>query len=478
MLIRYLLIFLFTSLLASTKTLSQQPEFFVDIWRYQQLRNNSYEEFPKVEVFLRVVGESLTYAQLNRGLKRAVVQADFDIYRLDGMGDSLQLHHERIVLTGNPVPAQQESSQLPEIVHKQEFQLPRGNYHLNITVRDLNTNSSRVSQYTRDFIMPPSANSDFAFSDIAFLENVPKPERLRTNEEPPLGKFFTPLITNHALINQDSLIVYVQLYNLPRLVADGDVIERARIIRQGKNVKKPYEDKEVDPENYQVFIHTFDIRDLFSDTYHFVVDIVDENTQEVLRSTSNKFYVYNSRQEPDFEQFVNVYSGDLFKEYDNETLADYIQMLAPISNEQEIRFAGVLRTYEQRRNYLYSFWNRRTQEGESIMELWKGYLAVLKFVNDKYSISGKSGWETDRGRVMLTYGAPDNTEYYPSDNSSRAHEIWRYNRLDNQSNVSFVFYREKSNSADFKLLHSDKYGEIKNPRWRTAIALSPSSRRN
>jgi len=472
---RYLLIILSVFVISSQATHAQKPEFFVDIWRYQQLRNNSYEEFPKIEVYLRVPGSSLNYVSMNQGMKRAAVHVDMEIFRIEPSGDSLKLHHERLELNGKSIPEEDGSSARSDIHYKQEFQLPRGNYHMSISVQDVNAPSALAGIHTRDFIMPPSANSNFAFSDISFLEAVPKPERLRTNEKPRLGKFFTPLITNNALINQDTLIVYVQLYNLPRLVTDGDVIERARIIRQGKNVKKPYEDKEIDPENYQIFIHSFDIRDLFSDTYHIVVELVDEKTQKILRSTSKKFYVYNSRQEPDFEQFVNVYAGDLFKEYDDKTLTDYIQKLAPISNKQEIRFAGVLRTYEQKRNYLYSFWNRRTQEGESVMDLWKGYLAALEFVNDQYGLNNKAGWETDRGKIMLTYGAPNDIEYYYASPTTRAHEIWRYDRLDNQTNVNFVFYPEKKDSRDFKLLHSDKYGEINNPRWRSELEFSSSN---
>ncbi len=473
---RYLLIFLSALVILFQATHAQKPEFFVDIWRYQQLRNNSYEEFPRVEVYLRISGSSLTSVPTNQGLEEASAHADIEIFRIEPSGDSLKLHHESHKLTERLVPEEEEgSSSIPDINRKWVFQLPRGNYHMSISIRDVNASPVQTSTHTRDFIIPLSANSNFAFSDISFLKAVPKPERLRIKNEPRLGKFFNPLITNNALINQDTLIVYVQLYNLPRLATDEDVIERVRIIRQGKNVKKPYEDKEIDPENYQVFIHSFDIRDLFSDTYHVVVELVDEKTQKILRSTSKKFYVYNSRQDPDFEQFVNVYAGDLFKEYDNNTLTDYIKKLAPISNRQEIRFAGVLRNYEQKRNYLYSFWNRRTQEGESVMDLWKGYMAALEFVNDKYGLINKEGWETDRGKIMLTYGVPNDIEYYYASPTTRAHEIWRYDRLDNQTNVNFVFYQEKKDSKDFKLLHSDKYGEINNPRWRSVLEFSSSN---
>jgi len=471
MLTRSLLQFALLSLLLVKHIHAQRPEIFVDIWRYQQLRNNSYQENPRVEIYLRIVGESLSYSQLNQGLKRAIVQVDFNIYRLEQTGDSVLVASDRYNLTGIPIPEDEAKGELPEIKHLQAYQLIGGKYHMSIRVADVHSPTPAVSFYTRDFLLDPPTGLEFAFSDVAFINYLPKPERLQTEKRPRLGKFFDPLITNNALINQDSLIVYMQLYNLPRLVTEGDIIERVRIMRQGETITKPYEVTEEDPENFQVFIHKFDIRDLFSDTYQLIIELVAEVSGRVLKSTSKKFYVYNSRQEPDFEQYVNVYSGDLFREYSEEELNYYISTLTPISNKQEIRFASVLQTYEQKRNYLFSFWNRRVQDDITVMELWRGYLAVLDYVKAKYRYGTKEGWQTDRGQVMLKHGPPNSIESYPATSRSMAYEIWRYDRLDNQSDVIFVFYRKRDNN-NFELLHTDKYGEQSNSRWRTFLEIN------
>ena len=79
------------------------------------------------------------------------------------------------------------------------------------------------------------------------------------------------------------------------------------------------------------------------------------------------------------------------------------------------------------------------------------------------------GWKTARGRVLLTYGPPNDIEMNISENSSYPHYIWRYNKLGVQAGVMFVFYDPDRATEDWPLLHSDKLGERSNPRWRLEL---------
>ena len=84
-----------------------------------------------------------------------------------------------------------------------------------------------------------------------------------------------------------------------------------------------------------------------------------------------------------------------------------------------------------------------------------------------YFIQGFSkGYLTDRGRVYLQYGAPNDVKSVPSDPVTLPYEIWDYYYLNNQSNVKFVFYDPVLTGNDYELLHSNLYGEVQNPNWR------------
>ena len=101
-------------------------------------------------------------------------------------------------------------------------------------------------------------------------------------------------------------------------------------------------------------------------------------------------------------------------------------------------------------------------------------------VNKEYSSHGLKGFDSDRGRVYLQYGTPDQLTKYYTDEGAFPYEIWEYYSLidksqaltnpDNrQSNKKFVFYNPDLVTNKFALIHSDARGEINNARWKLQI---------
>ena len=72
--------------------------------------------------------------------------------------------------------------------------------------------------------------------------------------------------------------------------------------------------------------------------------------------------------------------------------------------------------------------------------------------------------------MFLKYGIPEDVERHPSKPNLLPYETWRYNRLGRQTNVVFIFYDPDLATNDYPLLHSTKYGEENNPRWRSQLA--------
>ena len=88
------------------------------------------------------------------------------------------------------------------------------------------------------------------------------------------------------------------------------------------------------------------------------------------------------------------------------------------------------------------------------------------------------GYLTDRGRVYLQYGAPNDVKEVPSDPVTLPYEIWDYYYLNNQSNVKFVFYDPVLTGNDYELLHSNLYGEVQNPNWRMHLVRRIQTQRD
>ena len=79
----------------------------------------------------------------------------------------------------------------------------------------------------------------------------------------------------------------------------------------------------------------------------------------------------------------------------------------------------------------------------------------IAIANGRFAASDKSGSQTDRGRIYLTWGPPDEIEFHPSGDAAKAYpfQIWRYRNLrgkPNQRDVQLEFA-----GADYKLVRRE-----------------------
>ncbi|MCG8604119.1 GWxTD domain-containing protein [bacterium] len=99
------------------------------------------------------------------------------------------------------------------------------------------------------------------------------------------------------------------------------------------------------------------------------------------------------------------------------------------------------------------FWKRRDPTPGTIENELKGeFLRRVRFAMQHFSSSSKDGqgWQTDRGRIYITYGAPTDLRRRSMDTDSNPYEIWYYGHVDRR----FVFM-DKSGNGVFKLVHQD-----------------------
>jgi GWxTD domain-containing protein len=73
-----------------------------------------------------------------------------------------------------------------------------------------------------------------------------------------------------------------------------------------------------------------------------------------------------------------------------------------------------LETNEERENFIENFWERRNPDPGSADNTYKeDYYERIAYVNEHYS-SGIPGWKTDRGRIYLMWGKPDDVDSHPA----------------------------------------------------------------
>jgi hypothetical protein len=89
-----------------------------------------------------------------------------------------------------------------------------------------------------------------------------------------------------------------------------------------------------------------------------------------------------------------------------------------------------------------------------------------------FSHLGREGWETDRGRVYVKYGVPDDRETVPLTINQVPYEIWNY--YEGGGN-SFVFV-DSDGSGSFMQVYSTVEGEISFDNWEEFLSPMGGSR--
>jgi len=85
-----------------------------------------------------------------------------------------------------------------------------------------------------------------------------------------------------------------------------------------------------------------------------------------------------------------------------------------IITDEERKAFKKLETDEERERFIEEFWRRRDPDPDTDEnEYREEYYERIAYANEHFA-SGIPGWKTDRGRIWIMYGKPDETETHPS----------------------------------------------------------------
>jgi hypothetical protein len=107
------------------------------------------------------------------------------------------------------------------------------------------------------------------------------------------------------------------------------------------------------------------------------------------------------------------------------------------------------------------FWRRRAPGYRD------AYMERIRYADQNYGFLGKRGYRTDRGRVYVIYGTPDDVDRHPSQSDSKPYEVWHYNNI--QGGVEFDFV-QRINTSDFELANSTHRNELHDDNWQQYIS--------
>ena len=124
---------------------------------------------------------------------------------------------------------------------------------------------------------------------------------------------------------------------------------------------------------------------------------------------------------------------------------------------------------EGKRKWLRQFWARRDPTaGTRRNEERERFYAAIEEANRRYREGGASaipGWRTDRGRVFIKYGAPDEVLERRVQTGASPYEIWKYTR--NRS-LKYVFM-DLTRFGNYTLIFTNDVRERSRPDWQEML---------
>src|SRR5437763_1564286 len=99
----------------------------------------------------------------------------------------------------------------------------------------------------------------------------------------------------------------------------------------------------------------------------------------------------------------------------NKAYKDWLEKdVAYIITDEERKAFKKLQTDDERERFIEEFWRRRDPDPDTDEnEYREEYYERIAYANEHFA-SGIPGWKTDRGRIWIMYGKPDETETHPS----------------------------------------------------------------
>jgi GWxTD domain-containing protein len=412
-----------------------------------------------IEVQLNFVGYSLNYIE-----KENKTVAEVQVTQLFSQQDEI-VRYDKYVLESPEV-----IDSLVENFHDiQRFSLEPGEYTYELEIKDIHSKNEAIS--VKKQIKIVDLSNKVSVSDITPAENVSATNPENTSVFSKMGYDIVPMTSNYYPTELEWMPYYVEVYNTADYYDDSIFVVEQRIkgLDNGFDLEKYTRYYRYEANSIQPIVKVVDISMLPTGSYNLEINVL--NRDKEIMATRQYNFDRNNTQEVNNLAFEGIVMDPAFEEsIPMDSTGYYVASLIPISRSGEVKNIIKLlkeKDNEKNKKYLQAFWKETTPE--SPFEGWIKYKAQVQSVEKLFATNYQVGFETDRGRVYLQYGQPNQVTERPSSPSEYPYEIWQYDKIGRFSNRRFVFYSPMNLNKDYRLLHSDMVGELQNYRWKFAL---------
>ncbi len=436
------------AIVASAQTITPRSPFSFN-FDYSRFRYSETEGY--LEVYYAIY-PSLVTLRPDSGVYRGGVEIRTTIR--NEVTDSVLVQYRALI----PVTVRDTSTESLRraIVAKLDFVLPNGKYSLTIHGQEAR-NPERRDSSTVSFAIE-SLGDSVRISDVDLCSNIVSSDK----KDDPFYRNTFEVIPNPSLFFGTAyapvVFTYTELYNLPH---DSVFAISARIVDgRGTILRERTRQRRFNVRN-AVDVSTLNVTGIQSGKYHFYVVVSDTLGHEVAR-TEKPIFLYNPGVAAAPVSVTSARAAELAGMTSDE-LEEEFREARYIATDEQIRLFDNLTTTLGRREFLAKFWNDVESGRTGKTDITRAsYLARVATANQRYHAMSKDGWHSDRGRVYILYGEPDEIQRYPSQEDSKPYEVWHYYHIENGVEFDFV---DRNGFGEYVLVNSTKRGELQDDSW-------------
>ncbi len=217
---------------------------------------------------------------------------------------------------------------------------------------------------------------------------------------------------------------------------------------------------------------SIDLAGLPPGTYSLVL-VVGAGADTVTRVASFRMGGFETERRLDGAQ-ATVEPQDRFGEASEVQLDSLFDPLVYIGHQDELKVYPGL-TVEGKRRFLREFWRRRDPTpGTPENSAQVGFYRRIAEANRQFREGGTAsvpGWRTDRGRVFIRYGDPDEVRREPQNGPDRPWEAWKYTK---GKEFKFVFL-DFTRLGNYSLIYSNDKWERSPEDWMRLLSADAIS---
>lgn len=363
----------------------------------------------KLLLLVELKYDDLTFVKSDSSGYDAELEWLFAIY-----SDEKLLFSRTITKSKNVKIYEQTNSKNESIILNSNVLLDPGNYQLLLRTVDLNTN--KTAQKRVDISIPNYYEDKTAVSDILLLDSV---------EYDSAGeiKQFNPILENNFSVKKGAFYIF---FNVFTKELNKEISINYKFTGSGNKVDFDTTYVQQSTEHFVSYILKIKKNIFKENKYNITVTATIGDEQKSSQRNITFYWDFVPTNVKDIKlaisQMIYILSSDSLDYYINQDL-----------KTQQIFFKR--------------FWQMRDPNPSTAEnELMDEYYTRINYANNNYGSFGLDGWNTDRGRIFIKFGDPDEIDRHPFEIDTKPYIVWRYYSLRKE----FVF-QDYTGFGDYRL---------------------------